>query len=268
LPRINIGPITLNVEERGSGPAFIFIPGLAGLLNAWEYQIAELSRRYRCITFDHRGTGDSDKPAFGYSTEVVARDVIDLMNTLGIDRAHMAGTSTGGCVLQNLAIDHPGRVRCCVFSNTWVKADEYITRVQATRKRIALAYGPEEYVKVSSLFTNGPMQFRYDLDKVMALEQRSLQTVADVAVLAQRLEMTLTHDRSLDLATIANPSLIVGTRDDATVPFYQSEDLHRAIAGSRLVIIEEGGHYSYRRHWQQWNRMMDAFLREAEATGA
>ena len=91
------------------------------------------------------------------------------MDKLGIDKAHIAGTSTGGCVLQNLAIDHPDRLRCCIFSNTWVKADEFITRVQMTRRRIALSYGAEEYVKVSSLFTSGAMQFRYDLDKVLDL---------------------------------------------------------------------------------------------------
>ena len=96
------------------------------------------------------------------------------MDKLGIDKAHIAGTSTGGCVLQNLAIDYPDRLRCCIFSNTWVKADEFITRVQMTRKRIALSYGAEEYVKVSSLFTNGAMQFRYDLDKVLELERRAL----------------------------------------------------------------------------------------------
>jgi aminoacrylate hydrolase len=263
---VNIGPLTLNVEERGSGPAFVFIPGLAGLLDAWEYQITEFSRRYRCVTFDHRGTGDSDKPAYGYSTEVLARDVIALMDALGIDRAHIAGTSTGGCVLQNLAIDHPGRVRCAIFSNTWVRADEFITRVQMTRKRIALSYGADEYVKLSSLFTSGPMQFRYDLDKVMDLERRALATAAPVGILAQRLDMTLTHDRSGELSKIASPSLIVGTRDDATVPCYQSEDLHQAIPGSRLVMIEEGGHYSYRRHWQEWNRIIDAFLRDTEGS--
>jgi aminoacrylate hydrolase len=238
---------------------------LAGLLNAWEYQIAEFSQRYRCITFDHRGTGDSDKPATGYTTELLARDVISLMNVLDIDRAHIAGTSTGGCVLQSLAIDHPDRVRCAIFSNTWVKADEYIVRVQMTRKRIALSYGPDEYVKVSSLFTNGPMQFRYDLHKVMDFEKRALQTVAPVDILTQRLDMTLDHDRSADLAKIASPSLIVGTRDDATVPAYQSEDLHRAISGSRLIVLDEGGHYSYRRHWREWNRIIDAFLRDTEA---
>lgn len=169
MPRIDIGEITLNVEERGEGPAFIFIPGLVGLLNAWEFQIAHFSQRFRCISFDHRGTGDSDKPKDSYSTQAIARDVIALMDTLGIERAHVAGTSTGGCVLQNLAIDYPNRLGVCIFSNTWVKADEYINRVQMTRKRIALAYGPEEYVKVSSLFTSGAMQFRYDLDKVMEL---------------------------------------------------------------------------------------------------
>ena len=47
------------------------------------------------------------------------------------------------------------------------------------------------------------MQFRYDLDKVMELEQRALQTVAPVDILAQRLDMTLAHDRSAELARIA-----------------------------------------------------------------
>jgi aminoacrylate hydrolase len=264
LSRIDIGELTLNVEERGTGPAFVFIPGLVGLLDAWEFQLAEFSNRYRCIAFDHRGTGDSDKPATNYTTQTLARDVIALMDKLGIDKAHMAGTSTGGCVLQNLAIDYPDRVHCCIFSNTWVKADEFITRVQMTRKRIALSYGPEEYVKVSSLFTNGPMQFRYDLDKVLELERRALATVAPVDILTQRLDMTLAHDRAADLARIKNPSLVVGTLDDATVPSYQSEDLHNAIAGSRLIIVEEGGHYSYRRHWQEWNRTVTAFLNETE----
>lgn len=269
MPRIKAGDITLNYEERGQGPAFLFIPGLVGLLNAWEFQLAEFSKRYRCIAFDHRGAGDSDKPqdatAASYSTEAIARDAIGLLDALGIEKAHVAGTSTGGCVLQNLAIDYPERLRCCIFSNTWIKADEYINRVQMTRKRIALSYGPEEYVKVSSLFTNGAMQFRYDLDKVMELERRALKTVAPVEVLAARLDMTMAHDRTAELHKIKNPSLIVGTRDDATVPSYQSEDLHNAVKGSKLVIVEEGGHYSYRRHWQEWNKIADTFLREKEA---
>ncbi len=264
MPRLDVGRITLDIEERGSGPAFIFIPGLVGLKDAWSLQMAEFSQRYHCIAFDHRGTGDSDKPASGYSTDEIARDVIALMDTLGIAEAHIAGTSTGGCVLQNIAIDYSDRLRCAIFSNTWVKADEFITRVQTARKQIALSYGPAEYVRVSSLFTNGPQQFRFNLDNVMELEKRALATVAPVDVLAQRLDMSVAHDREADLGRIRAPSLIVGTLDDATVPSYQSEDLHKAIPGSRLIIAPEGGHYAYRRHWQEWNKMVAAFLRDTE----
>ena len=198
MPRIDVGHITLNYEERGQGKAILFIPGLVGLLNAWEFQVAEFSKRYRCISFDHRGAGESDKPKDSYSTVAIARDAVALLDRLEIGKAHVAGTSTGGCVLQNLAIDYPDRLGCCIFSNTWVKADEYITRVQTARKHIALSYGPEEYVKVSSLFTNGAMQFRYNLDKVMELERRALETVAPAEVLAGRLDMTMSHDRSAD----------------------------------------------------------------------
>lgn len=263
MPRIDVGHITLNVRDVGEGPAFIFIPGLVGLLNAWEFQLSEFSKSYRCISLDHRGTGDSDKPE-DYSTELIAKDVIALMDTLGIDKAHVVGTSTGGCVLQNLAIDHPDHLRACIFSNTWTTADEYIKRVQITRKRIALSHGPEEYVKVSSLWTNGANQFRYNLDKVMELEARALETVAPADILAARIDMTLAHDRTGDLERIINPSLIIGTKDDSTVPSYFAQDLHEAIGGSKLVILEEGGHYSYRRHPKPWNAMVKDFLRDAE----
>ena len=230
MPRIDIGEISLNVRGARQRPGLhlhsgarraaqcVGIPGRA-FFEALSLHLVRSSRRGR-----QRQAVASDAPSASdsYSTAAIARDVIALMDKLGIDKAHVAGTSTGGCVLQNLAIDHPDRLGVCVFSNTWVKADEYITRVQMTRKRIALAYGPEEYVKVSSLFTNGAMQFRYDLDKVMELEARALKTVAPVEVLAGRLDMTMAHDRVADLHKIKTPSLIVGTRDDATVPFYQS----------------------------------------------
>ena len=98
----------------------------------------------------------------------------------------------------------------------------------------------------------------------MEVEKRSLETIAEPEVLAARLDMTLAHDRLDELHKIRNPSLIIGTRDDATVPFYFSEDLHAAIKGSRLIVVEEGGHYSFRRHSDQWNALVAPFLDEME----
>jgi aminoacrylate hydrolase len=117
---------------------------------------------------------------------------------------------------------------------------------------------------VSSLFTNGCMQFRHNLDKVMELEERSLATIAEPEILAARIDMTLNHDRLDEITKIKNPSLVIGTRDDATVPFYFSEDLHEAIEGSELIIVEEGGHYSFRRHADEWAAHIRPFLEKWE----
>ena len=95
MARIKAGELYLNYAERGEGDPILFIPGLMGLLDAWDFQIPHFSRDYRCISFDHRGSGESDKPENAYSTELIARDAIGLLDALGIETAHVAGTSTG-----------------------------------------------------------------------------------------------------------------------------------------------------------------------------
>lgn len=266
MERIDLGHITLNHADVGEGDAFVFIPGLVGLYDAWSFQLEHFSKHYRCVTFDHRGTGESDKPTGpgAYSTQAIADDAIALMDNLEIEKAHIVGTSTGGCILQNIVLDHPDRVRACVFNNTWVTADEFITRVATTRKRIAESYGPEEYVKVSSMFTSGADQFRNNFDAVMKLEERALETVGDVEVLTARLDMMMAHDRTDELVSIDKPSLIIGTIDDATIPYYFAEDLNNAIAESEMMLFDDGGHYSYRRHPEKWNAAVQAFLDKAE----
>lgn len=260
MPRINIGEINLNYKEQGKGEAILFIPGMMGLLEAWEFQLEYFSSRYRCISFDHRGTGESDKPRDAYSTQRVANDAIALLDKLGVEKAHVVGTSTGGCVLQILALDHPRRLLTATFNNTWTTADEYIRRVQTFRQRIAQSYGPEAYVEFSSLWTCGPLQFRHGWDELQRLEARQKQTIAPVEVLVGRLQMSIDHNRLAELGRITVPSLIIGTRDDSTVPAYFSEDLAAAIRGSELVILEEGGHYSYRHHPEGFNTAFQGFI--------
>jgi aminoacrylate hydrolase len=260
MPRINIGDISLNYAEQGQGDPIVFIPGMMGLLEAWKFQFQYFSQRYRCISFDHRGTGESDKPANAYSTQLVAQDVIALLDKLEIEQAHVVGTSTGGCVLQCLAIDYPKRLKTATFNNTWTTADEYIRRVQTFRQRIAQTYGPEKYVEFSSLWTCGPLQFRHDWDELQRLEARQKQTIAPVEVLIDRLQMSMDHNRVTELNSISTPSLVIGTRDDSTVPSYFSDDLAAAIKDAELIILADGGHYSYRHNPDGFNHAFESFI--------
>ena len=254
-------------RSAAAGPPSFSFPGLVGLLDAWEFQMAEFSKRYRCISFDHRGAGDSDKPKDGYSTELSPATRSPCMDALGIDKAHVAGTSTGGCVLQNLAIDHPERAALLHLLQHLgegrrvhhARADD----AQAHRALLRPGGIRQALVAVHQRRDAVPLQSRQG-DGARAARAAD-GGAGRGAGAAARHDAGRTTARA-ELHKIRNPSLIVGTRDDATVPSYQSEDLHKAIAGSRLVIVEEGGHYSYRRHWQEWNKIVDAFLKETEGT--
>jgi pimeloyl-ACP methyl ester carboxylesterase len=79
--------------------------------SAWEPQIPALAERYRVIAFDNRGAGRTTQPEAGYTIEDMADDAAGLLAHLGIDSAHIIGTSMGGMIAQHLALRHPQRVR-------------------------------------------------------------------------------------------------------------------------------------------------------------
>ncbi len=265
MPRVRLGDVHINYIEAGAGDALLFVPGLIGLSKAWEFQFPHFSRSYRCLSFDHRGAGESDKVKEGYSTGQIAADIVALLDELKIERAHIVGASTGGCILQNLCLDHPDRVRCAVFTNTWTTIDEYYGRIQRLRKDILLHCGVETYIQASSIWTGGVTMFRNNYETMVDLENRQRETIAEPDVLARRIDMTLAHDRLSELPEITRPALIVTAKDDVLTPPYFAEELNRAIRGSRVLVLEEGGHNSYRRNPEGWNSGVGAFLKENEA---
>ncbi len=265
MPKVKLGEVNISYVEAGKGDALLFVSGLIGLAKVWEFQFPHFSARYRCVSFDHRGSGESDKTEEGYSTAQIAADVIALMDELGIEKAHVVGASTGGCILQNLCLDHPDRVRCAVFTNTWTKADEYFTRLQVARRRLLQGFGQDAYIEASSLWTGGPAMFRNNLDVMLDLEKRQRETAADTDILTARINMTLEHDRFAEISAINKPALVIGAKDDPLTPPYFAEDLSGLLQNAELLLLEYGGHNSYRRNTDAWNSGVDAFLQKNEA---
>ena len=260
MPRIQAGEVYLNYIDSGDGEVLLFVPGLIGLAKVWEFQFPVFSKRYRCLSFDHRGSGESEKTEDGYNTAQIAADVVGLLDALEIGQAHVVGASTGGCILQNLCLDYSDRVKNAVFTNTWTKADEYMRRLQNTRRQILHSYGPDAYVEASSLWTGGPTMFRNNFERMVELEQVQKKTISDSDILTARIDMTLQHDRLKEIANISHRALIIGAKDDPLTPPYFAEDLHELIPYSMLTLLEYGGHNSYRRNSEAWNKEVDHFL--------
>src|SRR2546421_5573447 len=108
----------LHWDSHGEGPPILLIMGLGLSGGAWWRTVPVLSRRFRVITFDNRGVGQSRSFTYSYTTEAMADDAASVLDSAGIARAGVYGISLGGMVAQQLALRHPKRVESLVLGAT------------------------------------------------------------------------------------------------------------------------------------------------------
>ena len=107
---VDTGEVHLHAVTGGEGPPLLLVHGWPESWYAWRRVMPALARDFEVVAVDQRGMGLSDKPAGGYDTGTLARDLIGLMDALGHDRFAVVGHDTGFAVSYALAADHPDRV--------------------------------------------------------------------------------------------------------------------------------------------------------------
>src|SRR5262249_191419 len=106
----------MHYEEAGRGEPLVLSYGAAGHHAPSEPHVTEVSRHFRVITPDTRGTGKSDCVAEAWTMGLFADDLVALLDELGIERAHVGGMSMGSAISQEVALRHPERVKSLVLS--------------------------------------------------------------------------------------------------------------------------------------------------------
>lgn len=152
MPRASLNGISVHYDVQGEGPALVLCHGLGGNTLSWWQQVPELSQRFRCITFDHRGFGHSTN-TIGAGAEAFADDLTALLDHLQVNEAAVVGHSMGGRTALGFTKRHPERVRSLVLSGSVANIrapdlDQVRRDVRANRPknrlRIALAAGFQE----------------------------------------------------------------------------------------------------------------------------
>src|SRR5260221_6669430 len=156
MPKLTIQGGEIHYEVHGAGPPLLLISGLGGMAAYWRPQLPALTDRFRVITYDHRGTGQSAKSQGRYSVEQMTADAIGLLDGLGIPAAHVVGHSTGGAIGQMIALQHGRRLQSLVLVATWCRKDSFFDRAFEVRKETLANSGPAGYVPASDGVVHSP----------------------------------------------------------------------------------------------------------------
>src|ERR1700704_5669400 len=210
----------IHYEEHGAGPPLMLVTGLSGLKSSWTAQVPRLSPHFRIITHDHRGTGQSVHSDIIYSVEQMARDALALMDGLGIACADFVGHSTGGAIVQWIAINKPERIRRAILSSTWSAPDPYFVRSFEFRKEILSKLGPAAYTRASSFTMYPPDWFAKNEDSVLRAEKLLLAGFPPSGIVISRIDAICRFDVAERLGEIRIPTVVTCAEDDRVTPVH------------------------------------------------
>jgi 3-oxoadipate enol-lactonase len=211
MPTVKVNDITMYYEIYGEGEPLVLIAGLNSDHALYRVFTPRLAQTYKVVAFDNRGVGQTDKPDIPYSIEMMADDTAGLLNALGIEQAHILGTSMGGRIAAALALQHPRQVKSLILVSTILKSLKG-SRMTWSRLRVDLM--------LRLPMVRGPHPY--------------------YAVARQR-EASRAYDCMDRLDEIHVPTLILHGKNDKTAPYRLAEEMHAGIKDSKMLTFP-GGH--------------------------
>ena len=227
------------VDGADDAPPLLLGPSLGTAIAMWDPNVRALSERFRLIRFDHRGEGASPSPPGPYEIADFGRDVLELMDSLGIKRASYAGVSIGGMVGMWLGANAPERVDRLVLICTAAHLgppSRWAERAAAVR-----AAGSTE--TIADAVVDGWLTPEYAAAHPdVRAWLRSMLVASPPEGYAECCGAIERMDQRGDLPRVAAPTLVIaGARDPATPPDIARE-IAGGIPGARLKIVEDAAH--------------------------
>ncbi|HEY6395181.1 MAG TPA: alpha/beta fold hydrolase [Candidatus Binataceae bacterium] len=246
MPEIQVRDVKLHYDQYGARDPLLMIMGLGASSAMWDPALVEdLARFSRVITFDNRGTGQSDKPDKPYSIEMFADDAAGVLDVLKISRAHIFGVSMGGMIAQEFALRHPSLVQTLTLGCTTAGGEhavppppESLKILTAPREGVA----PDEVIRRGWPLAYTPAYIQSHRAELEAAIPRLLKHPTPPFAFQRQLEGTYTLKTYDRLPQIKAPTLVITGAADVLIPARNSEIIAERIPGSKLHLIANAGH--------------------------
>lgn len=256
-------PLKLYYEIEGKGEPVVLIPGFAAGRWIW-FKQTDLAQDFRVITFDPRGVAASDTYEGSQTIEMLADDLAHLLQSIGIDSAHIVGASFGGFVAQEFALKYPSMTRKLVLCCTSFGGPNHVVPAPETLQALASTKGlnSEERMRANLLLAFSPEYVRsetVEIDRVVRL--RAANEVPEHVYLSQ-LQAAMNFNAEERVEQIRVPTLVLSGDADVIVPVQNSRNLAAGIPGATLCVIDGGSHTFFIEQAQEFNHIVTEFLIE------
>lgn len=252
MPKARNGAVELEFETFGDDrpETVLLVNGLGSQMTRWPEAFCEnlVARGYRVIRYDNRDTGLSTWPTEAYVLKDMAADGMAVLDAAGVDKAHIAGVSMGGMIVQRMAIDYPERVLSLTSIMSAPSGD-----VVATPEAMAVISNPppspeadyEAFVAhgMRNARTIGSPAYPWTdaelRERVVAEHARAFNPAG---VGRQRKAIGADGDRTAELQKLRVPTVVLHGAEDPLVQPIGGEQTAAAIPGAELRMIPGMGH--------------------------
>ncbi|SNS19279.1 3-oxoadipate enol-lactonase [Geodermatophilus pulveris] len=229
--------VSYTEDGPAGAPVVVLSNSLGATRGMWDPQVPALAERYRVVTYDTRGHGESPSPAGPYGLDDLVDDLVALLDRLGARRAHVAGLSLGGMTAMRLAAREPDRVDRLALLATSARPDPqgFLDRAAAVRADGTASIAPAVVARwLTPQYAAGHPELVARLEGMVA--------AADDEGYALCAEVVAAVDLVADLGRITAPTLVVSGAEDPALPPAHQQAIADGIAGASLVSVSPGAH--------------------------
>jgi len=253
MPYASVDGTRIYYEAEGTGPALVLVHGSGGNHAVWWQQVSYFAQRYRTVTVDLRGFGNSDAVTDGPDARDFPRDILSVLDDLKLEKAALLGQSIGALACLRLAVSHPTRVAGVVLAHSAGNMDHDELR-SATAKDRAEA----EKLSVLDRLMSKSFQMRspeltwlfQKLGTFNRANQQSIRNLGDKGPTPDEVKRS-----GVRLAFLAG-------ENDRVISTATLRKAHALVPGSTLLEVPAGPHSMYWENPAVFNCIVDGFLRQ------
>jgi pimeloyl-ACP methyl ester carboxylesterase len=262
MPTVRVGDIKIYHEIHGNGEPLLMIPGLTVGAGVFFRVTPLLAKKFRVIAMDNRGVGQSDKPDIPYSTEMMADDAVGLLLALGIQQAHVLGSSMGGMIAQHMALRHPQSVATLTLLSTSCGGNHSVPVGQEVSSALLSGQTPEDRIRALLPYTFTQTFIAGHPEVIVRFTSVCTKDYPPPHAFARQAGAAIMHDTYEQLPRMKVPTLVISGAEDEVMPVENSRILASRMPDAQLMIMDGLRHGLCTEAPEEIGRVVHSFLRQ------